>query len=477
MWTRQVDWIEPIEAARRLSALPRLALLDSAMTHPTLGRWSTLAADPFATFRSGDGGTFWNGEAVDKAATPLTELRGRLARYATPPDAGLPPFAGGAIGRFAYEFGWTLEDRLPPHPRIAPDIDLAFYDTVLAFDHAAHRCLLVASGHPAPTSQARHVRARRRLASFERRLARPVPPRCPARALEWQPTQPRDAYLAGVDAVKAFIRAGDIYQANIARVFRAELPPGTDPLALYETLRLANPAPFAACLADDAGAVLSTSPELFLRSDGRHVETRPIKGTIRRHADASADRDAAEALLASPKDRAENIMIVDLLRNDLSRVCEPASVDVPALCELESYSGLHHLVSVVTGRLRPSCDVLDLLAASFPGGSITGAPKLRAMEIIAAVEGASRGAYCGAIGSLGFDGSMQLNIAIRTLVLAGDAAELRVGGGITVLSDAATEYEETLTKAHRITQASAPQALAHQTFALQASASVEAACA
>ena len=202
--------------------------------------------------------------------------------------------------------------------------------------------------------------------------------------------------------------------------------------------------------------ILSTSPELFLRSDGHRVETRPIKGTARRVDDERADRDMAARLLASPKDRAENVMIVDLLRNDLARVCTPDSVEVPVLCGLETYAGLHHLVSAVTGALATGRDTLDLLAASFPGGSITGAPKIRAMEIIAEIEGRPRGIYCGAIGSLGFDGSLDLNIAIRTIVVEAGKMELSAGGGITILSDPDAEYEETLTKARRLFDAFAP---------------------
>ena len=295
-----------------------------------------------------------------------------------------------------------------------------------------------------------------RLEAFAARLARPAAARRPDPVIQWRPTMSRDAYCAGIERVKAYIRAGDIYQANIAQRFVATTPAGTDPWSLYRRLREANPAPFAAYLDLGALQVLSTSPELFLRTDGRTVETRPIKGTARRRRGEADDREAGAALLASRKDRAENVMIVDLLRNDLSRVCTPTSVEVRTLCALESYAGLHHLVSAVVGTLRDDADPLDLLAASFPGGSITGAPKLRAMEIIAEIEGLSRGIYCGAIGALGFDRAMALNIAIRTVVIEGGTLELRAGGGITMLSDADTEYEETLTKARRIFDAFAP---------------------
>ena len=260
-----------------------------------------------------------------------------------------------------------------------------------------------------------------------------------------------------MERVRALILAGDIYQANVAQSFVATRPDGVASFDLYRQLRAANPAPFAAYLDQGGRQILSSSPELFLRSDGRRVETRPIKGTARRDTDPAADRAAADALAASAKNRAENVMIVDLLRNDLSRVCKPASVSVPTLCAVESYAGLHHLVSAVTGTLRPEVDTLDLVAASFPGGSITGAPKLRAMEIIAAIEGRARGEYCGAIGWLGFDGAMALNIAIRTIVATGDQFEFAVGGGITLLSDPDEEFEETLVKAGRLFAAFAPR--------------------
>lgn len=449
MWTRELAWIEPAEAARRLAGLPRLAWLDSAMPHPTLGRYSYVAADPFGVFTVNGPDAFWDGAREDEA--PLAALQGRLRRCPIGRIVGGPPFQGGAIGVVGYEFGWELEGRRAPVARPEPSVDLPFYDTVLAFDHVDRRCRLLASGHPAAAAE-RPARAQARLAAFAAHLAAPAPPPAGvAPSLRWRAATTRERFRRDVERVQAFIRAGDIYQANIAQRFTAAWPEDGDRLEAYRTLRAANPAPFAAFLAGAGGrTILSTSPELFLRCDGSTVETRPIKGTARRAADPVADRAAAAALLASGKDRAENVMIVDLLRNDLSRVCRPASVAVPTLCGLESYAGLHHLVSAVTGVLRPDRDGVDLLGATFPGGSITGAPKLRAMEIIADLEGDGRGVYCGSIGAFGFDGSVALNIAIRTVAVDGASAELRVGGGITILSDPDAEFEETLTKAHRI---------------------------
>ncbi len=256
--------------------------------------------------------------------------------------------------------------------------------------------------------------------------------------------------------MRDYIRAGDIYQANIAQRFEAALPPGFDAFAFYRRLRARNPATFAAYLEGDGLTLASSSPERFLRLDRRAVETRPIKGTARRAADPAEDRARAEALAADPKERAENVMIVDLLRNDLSRICAPHSVAVPTLCGIETYAGVHHLVSAVTGTLKEGADGLDLLAATFPGGSITGAPKLRAMDIITEIEGDAREAYCGAIGWIGFDGSLDTSIAIRTVMLDATRAVLQAGGGVTLLSDPDSEYRETLTKAERVFRPSRP---------------------
>lgn len=455
MWVRELAWIDPVEAAPRLAGLGALGLLDSAMAHPTLGRFSYLAADPFGIFTVRDGTAYWNGQA--EPAPPPEALRRRLALYPIDRRAGLPPFQGGAIGAFGYEFGWSLEARQPPVPSRGDDVHLAFHDVVVAFDHVARTCWLIASGFPAATPEARRQRAEARLAQFAEQLSRPAPAVAgPRPNVCWRPDISPDTYRAGVERVQAYIRAGDIYQANVAQRFTAALPDDCDPWSLYRLLRDANPAPFAAYLDCGDRKILSTSPELFLRSDGHRVETRPIKGTARRLDDERADRDMAARLLASPKDRAENVMIVDLLRNDLARVCTPDSVEVPVLCGLETYAGLHHLVSAVTGALAAGRDTLDLLAASFPGGSITGAPKIRAMEIIAEIEGRPRGVYCGAIGALGFDGSLDLNIAIRTIVVEAGKMELSAGGGITILSDPDAEYEETLTKARCLFDAFAP---------------------
>ncbi|GJD64229.1 aminodeoxychorismate synthase component I [Methylobacterium frigidaeris] len=457
MWCRSVPSLDPAAAAARLRGKrpgqkSGLALLDSAMRHDTLGRHSYLAADPFGSFRVRGGQALWNGAPVSGA--PLDALRTVLAPYRTEPAPGLPPFQGGAIGYVAYDFGANLERVAPPARRAGLSHDLAFdlYATIVAFDHRAGTCHLIATGFPETDGSARTRKAASDLDALEATLAGPEPTTeaAPVRSLAWHSNFTAETYARAVEQVRDYIRAGDIYQANIAQRFEAALPPGFDAFAFYRRLRARNPAPFAAYLELDGLTVASSSPERFLRLDGRQVETRPIKGTAPRSADPAEDRARAEALVANAKERAENVMIVDLLRNDLSRICAPHSVAVPTLCGLETYAGVHHLVSAVAGTLREGADGLDLLAATFPGGSITGAPKLRAMDIITEIEGDARELYCGAIGWIGFDGSLDTSIAIRTVLMDGSCAVLQAGGGVTLLSDPEAEYRETLTKAERV---------------------------
>lgn len=460
MWIADIPFVDSVAAAEALAALPGLAFLDSAMHHDTLGRTSTLAADPFGRFRFRDGVASLDGRPVPGSG--LEALRACLAPYRTARDPDLPDFSGGAIGYVAYDLGACLERVAPPARRadLCDDIAFNLYDTVLSIDHASGRCRLVATGFPETDRRAREARARARLAQFSELLAgaRPSPEPAAQGPLTWRSNFTRPAYEAAVERVRDYIRAGDIYQANIAQRFEADLSPSFDPFALYRRLRATNPATFGAYLDFGPLRVASSSPERFLKLSGRQVETRPIKGTVRRVDDPVEDARLGAALQANAKERAENIMIVDLLRNDLSRICEAHSVRVPVLCGLESYASVHHLVSVVTGTLRPDLDALDLIAATFPGGSITGAPKLRAMDIITEIEGDARELYCGAIGAIGFTGDLDTSIAIRTVFMDDRTAVLQAGGGITLLSEPGPEYEETLTKAARVFQAFEPEA-------------------
>lgn len=275
-----------------------------------------------------------------------------------------------------------------------------------------------------------------------------APPADFTRRGHFKPDQPRAKVEASIARVIEYIHAGDIFQANLTQQMRAPVPDGLPDLALYARLRALSPSPFAAFLRCGADmSVLSASPERFLSlaPDGR-VETRPIKGTRPRGADPAEDAALAAELLASPKDRAENLMIVDLLRNDLSRVSQVGSVKVPVLCGLETFASVHHLVSVVESRLKAGLGPVDLLKACFPGGSITGAPKIRAMEIIHELEPTPRGVYCGSVAWIGFDGAMDSSIVIRTITRKGDTLLAQAGGGIVADSDPAAEYEESLVK-------------------------------
>jgi para-aminobenzoate synthetase component 1 len=375
----------------------------------------------------------------------------------------------------AYDWGATLE-RLPA-PRYddlaIPDLVLGVYDWVIAWDHAAKRCWIISTGIP-EQGERRGERASERLALVRARLAGgekwwtprdqsaparggmapsyPVEGIPGAREIELRSTFTHAGYLAAVSKVRDYIVAGDIFQANLTQ--RLEAPLREPPWSLYRRLHSTNPAPFAAYLDMDGVRVLSASPERFLSVDAAGaVEARPFKGTRPRGLHPVHDAALGRVLAESTKDRAENLMIVDLLRNDISRVCAPGSVRVPDLFALEHYSTVHHLVSTVTGTLDEGRDAIDLLIAAFPGGSITGAPKVRAMEIIAELEPSRRGVYCGSVGYVSFTGAMDTSIVIRTYLALGARVYFGVGGGIVADSDPEEEYRETFDKARALISA------------------------
>ncbi len=422
---------DPLDALARVSHLPHPVLLDGASDPDGLGRWSYLAVDP--------------DELIECGADAWPSARDRIRASFDPthhhPDG--PPFQGGWIGWLSYELGRAF-DRQPVAAGmpVVPDLSLGLYRTVVAWDHAEQRAWVVAEEEEA----AERLVSDMRQATGDGRLPGDgVPPltRRLSPAADFTP----DSYRTAVADIVARILAGDIFQANLTQQFR--LPFDGDPLVAYRTLRERAPGSHAAYLDRGRVQVLSMSPELFLRFDPRtrRVETQPIKGTRPRSGDPDADTTLAADLLLSEKDRAENVMIVDLVRNDLNRVAVPGSVAVPSLCRLESFAVVHHLVSTIIATVRDDCDALDLLAATFPGGSITGAPKVRAMAILAELEPVRRGVYCGAIGWFGLDGGLELNIAIRTVTLAGGKAIVPAGGGVTALSEPGEELQESLDKA------------------------------
>jgi para-aminobenzoate synthetase component 1 len=442
----EIDFRDPAEAAHALRDLPFLTFLDSSMADRKLGRYSFVAADPFARFEAREAGNDW-----------VSRLKSMLAAYRTAPSPGLPPFQGGAAGLFSYELGRSLE-RLPVpalNKLAFPDLSLGLYDVVVAFDLIDRRGFILSTGFPELEEPERNRRAVERGRWFEARLQR-APILSPAGNMPlegWTSNFTRVSYERMVREVIERILSGDIFQANVAQRFEAQVPGDFDHFGFYRRLRTLNPAPFSAYLDHEDFVIASASPERFLKVEGDRVETRPIKGTRRRFKDAVLDALQARALTESRKDRAENVMIVDLLRNDLSKVCLPGSVQVPRLCGLETYASVHHLVSSVVGRLREGQGATDVLAAAFPGGSVTGAPKVRAMEIITEMEGHARGPYCGAIGYVGFDGAMDTSIVIRTAAFRGGSCVVQAGGGIVTASDPAAEYDETLDKARAMFEA------------------------
>ncbi len=388
-------------------------LLESTAPHPRTGRWDLLFAFPDAR--------------VDGAEAVLAALdrpwpRGRAAL----------PFVGGWFLYFAYELNATIEPRLGrPPPTPLPVARMERFPAAVLVDHTADCTWLVAEAGRAAV-----------LETMAEDLAQaPVlscPPLPPLTLEEEDPQR----FLAGVRRIRRYIRAGDVFQVNLSRLWRAHAP-GLDPAMLYARLRRANPAPFAALVRWPEGSIVSSSPERLVWSDGERIETRPIAGTLPREGDLAPDR----RLLGDPKERAEHVMLIDLERNDLGRVCRPGSVRVDELMVIESYAHVHHIVSNVAGRLRPEVTPAAVVRALFPGGTITGCPKVRCMEIIAELEAAPRGPYTGSVGYLSRDGTMDLNILIRSFVLTGETLTLRAGAGIVHDSRPERELRETRAKA------------------------------
>jgi len=421
--------------------LPWAVFLDSGGHHLTQSRYDIVAAEPHTTLVTRGKLTEIRSDAIELSREdPLVLLRRHLdIAPSSPTDL---PFSGGALGYFSYDLGRRFE-RLPAFAaddEKMPEMAVGIYDWAVVVDHLERRSWLVAQGRCVDT----HAKWSELVARFSAAPAERA--RVPFHITEpLVSSLSREKYAAAFGRVRDYIYAGDCYQINLAQRFAA--PAAGDPWLAYQALRIINPAPYSAYLNTPHGQVLSASPERFLKLHGRNVEAKPIKGTRARAGHPRVDAERAAELKASEKDRAENVMIVDLLRNDLSKNCEPGSVRVPKLFEVESFATVHHLVSTVTGTLRQGRDALDLLRGSFPGGSITGAPKLRAMQIIEELEPHRRGVYCGAIGYIGADGNMDLNIAIRTLVYTGGAIRFWAGGGIIADSRLEDEYQETFDKA------------------------------
>ncbi len=424
-----------------IADLPWAVFLDSGRHYPAQSRYDILSAQPYVRLVTRGALTEIYGDAVELSREdPFSLLKRSLA--VDPACGGELPFCGGAIGYFGYDLARRLE-RLPTIAEDAeriPEMAVGIYDWAVVVDHVERRSWLVGQGRDPDTD----LKWSRLVGMFS------DPPRERARA-PFRILSPvasnltHDAYARAFRKIRGYIHDGDCYQVNLAQRFSAAA--SGDPWLAYQRLRIINPAPFSAYLNTPYAQILSASPERFLKVEGGRVETKPIKGTRPRAGHARLDAELIEELRASGKDRAENLMIVDLLRNDLSKNCALGTVKVPKLFEVESFATVHHLVSTVTGELRAGRDALDLLRGCFPGGSITGAPKLRAMQIIEELEPHRRGIYCGAIGYIGFDGGMDANIAIRTLVHSQGAIRFWAGGGIVADSKLEEEYQETFDKA------------------------------
>jgi len=421
---------------------PWAVFLDSARPHSGQGRYDILAADPYLTLVTRESQTQITDRSGQRNSSeePLQLIRQVLSSVV--PGFGEIPFCGGAIGYWSYDFGRGLESL----PEIAtdaehlPEMAIGIYDWALVVDHQQQQSWLVTQNRDPATAQ--------RWNDLVDRFSTPkrqVSSQSPFRVLgEVRANMDAEQYAAGFERIQRYIRDGDCYQVNFAQRFEVEAEGSA--WSAYQALRQANPAPFAAYLSYPFVQVLSCSPERFLQVRAGEVETKPIKGTCPRGTTPSEDAALMKELASSHKNRAENLMIVDLLRNDLGKSCIPGSIGVSQLFQIETYATVHHLVSTVTGRLSDGNDALQLLRGCFPGGSITGAPKLRAMEIIEELEPHRRGIYCGSIGYVGFDGNMDSNIAIRTLVHADDRIRFWAGGGIVADSVMEDEYRETFYK-------------------------------
>jgi para-aminobenzoate synthetase component 1 len=459
MIVREIPYADAAAAFAPWRAEPFAALLDSAAAGDPRSRYSYIAVEPFRTILADETGVRLDGRPA--SGDPFAALETELARHRAPAAESPVPFAGGAVGFLGYELGRHLEKLPQRHPNAdrLPDMAIGLYDAIVAFDHERRRGWILSSGAAESAADARAARARRMADRLEARLVEKPANQAPpgARPADWRFELTRADYVDRVRRLLDYIVAGDLYQANLTGRFLAARPAGLDPYALYRRLRALSPAPFAAYLACGGELqILSASPERFLRlTAAGAIEARPIKGTRRRGGTPPEDAALAAELEASVKDHAENLMIADLLRNDIGRVAEIGSVHVPRLCALETFASVHHLVSVIAGRLKAGLGPVDLLRACFPGGSVTGAPKIRAMEIIDELEVARRGPYCGAIAWIGFDGAMDSAIVIRTLLVTPERLIAQAGGGIVADSDPAAEYEELLLKARPLLAAAA----------------------
>jgi anthranilate synthase component 1 len=453
------DMLTPVSAFLQIAEHADGAfLLESVEGGEHVARYSFLGRDPFMLVHSQGGRTILD-EAGDVRVSdrPFVEtLRELMAAYHSPAVPGLPRFTGGAVGYLGYDAAaWFEPVTLQQTDDTDEEAAFMLFDTVLAFDHVRHRILIIANARVTAGADLEELYrfACTKIAFVERELDRTLskPPRREAAPLDVTSNLTREAFEEMVRTAKEHIAAGDVYQVVLSQRFEAEVQ--ADPFTVYRALRHVNPSPYMYFQRIGGRCIVGSSPEMLVRVEGRRVQTHPIAGTRPRGRTEEEDAALAEELSRNVKERAEHVMLVDLGRNDVGRVSEYGTVRVPRYMALERYSHVMHLVSVVEGRLDAAQDRLDALVACFPAGTVSGAPKVRAMEIIAALENRRRGVYAGAVGYLDFAGNLDCCITIRTVVIEDGRAWVQAGAGIVADSDPAAEYQETRDKAQAVIRA------------------------
>jgi len=459
------DLLTPVSAFLKISRGCREAfLLESVEGGESIARYSFLGREPFLTMRcrGSEVERIENGKVQIQSGDFFAELRQVVARYRTVDVEGLPPFTGGAVGYFGYDVVRLLEklpDSCVDDLRV-DDVVLNFYSTILAFDHVKHRIVIIANlllDAPGSIEQ-KYEKARRQIERIEEELARPleVPSQAGGQAASLSNLRPRsnfakEKYLEAVDRAREYIAAGDIFQVVLSQRFEVDL--AADPFDVYRALRFVNPSPYMFYLKLGDLQIAGASPEMLVRVQGSRLSYRPIAGTRKRGRSTREDEQLMEDLKRDEKEVAEHVMLVDLGRNDLGRVCRYGTVAVDQMMFIEKYSHVMHLVSSISGELRPELDHVEALKACFPAGTVSGAPKVRAMEIIDELEPSRRGVYAGAIGYIDFSGNLDSCIAIRTLVFKDGKAYMQAGGGIVADSVPENEFQETVNKSMALLKA------------------------
>lgn len=434
-----------------------LMVLHSSKEMDDCGRYSFVCFDRFSHFSSKGSESRWNNRII-KSDSPFNFISNKIKEFSIKKVPSLPPLQCGVVGYFGYEASHYLEELPHVIDNIKlPDIYLNFYGTTISVDHKLNKCWIVSTGFPEDDDLKRIKKAEENILNIKKYIVEKTTNLNHECKYDFvgkhhiSSNFDQKSYVNAVIATKKYILEGDIYEANFTQQFKTKISDKTNLLNLYFSLMEHNPAPFSAFLRiQDGGCIVSASPERFIKLAGEVLEACPIKGTRKRSADLIEDKKLADELVNSEKDRSENIMIVDLMRNDLSRVCKPKTVQVHELCSLKSFHTVHHLVSKITGELKNSLSAMDIIESTFPPGSVTGAPKIRSMEIISELEGEQRGPYCGCIGYISFSGDMDMSVVIRTYFINKEKLFFSAGGAVVNDSDPEDEYEESLIKANAL---------------------------